>query len=70
MNAETTTPSHPRWTLPAEADGSVMKPRRRPNADRMYALVLLLESVGLDAAVRLGPPELWREAIDEIYGRK
>jgi hypothetical protein len=34
--------------------------------DRLHVLALLLESVGIDAAVRLGPPHLWREAVNEI----
>jgi hypothetical protein len=36
--------------------------------DRLYVLALLLESVGIDAAVRLGPAHLWREAVDELLG--
>jgi hypothetical protein len=39
-------------------------------ADRLHVLALLLESVGIDAAVRLGPPELWRQAIAELPDRK
>jgi hypothetical protein len=38
--------------------------------DRLYVLALLLESCGIDAAVRLGPPEHWRSAIREIHGQK
>jgi hypothetical protein len=34
--------------------------------DRLHVLALLLESVGIDAAVRLGPPELWRQAVSEL----
>ncbi|MGH3090668.1 MAG: hypothetical protein ACRDSJ_25595 [Rubrobacteraceae bacterium] len=30
---------------------------------RLVALGFLLENVGADAAVRLGEPEVWREAI-------
>ncbi len=36
------------------------------NQDRLYVLALLLESVGIDAAVRLGPPELWQQAISDL----
>jgi hypothetical protein len=36
--------------------------------DRLHVLALLLESVGIDAAVRLGPPHLWREAVNEVFG--
>ncbi len=34
--------------------------------DRLHVLALLLESVGIDAAIRIGPPELWRQAIEEL----
>ena len=36
--------------------------------DRLHVLALLLESVGIDAAIRLGPPDLWRQAVNEILG--
>jgi hypothetical protein len=39
-------------------------------ADRIHVLALLLESVGIDAAVRLGPPELWRQAVAELPDAK
>ena len=32
---------------------------------RLNMLALLLENVGMDAAVRLGDPTLWKQAIDE-----
>jgi hypothetical protein len=35
----------------------------RSDEDRLYALALLLESVGIDAAVRIGPANLWRDAV-------
>lgn len=35
--------------------------------DRLHVLALPLESVGIDAAVRLGPPGLWRQAVEEIH---
>ena len=31
--------------------------------ERLVLLALLLENVGADAAVRLGDPAVWREAI-------
>jgi hypothetical protein len=31
---------------------------------RMLILGMLLENVGIDAAVRLGNPTLWKEAVD------
>jgi len=34
--------------------------------DRLYVLALILESVGVDRAVRLGDPRIWREAIDNL----
>jgi urease accessory protein UreH len=37
---------------------------------RMAMLGLLLENVGIDAAIELGPPELWRKAIDQIHGER
>ena len=36
--------------------------------DRLHVLALLLESVGIDAAVQLGPPHLWRAAVNEVLG--
>jgi hypothetical protein len=33
--------------------------------DRLNMLALLLENVGMDAAVALGDPALWKQAIDE-----
>jgi hypothetical protein len=32
---------------------------------RLNMLGLILENVGMDAAVRLGDPALWKQAIDE-----
>ena len=32
---------------------------------RLNMLALLLENVGMDAAVRLGDPALWKQAIDD-----
>jgi len=32
---------------------------------RLNMLALLLENVGMDAAVSLGDPAIWRQAIDE-----
>jgi hypothetical protein len=37
------------------------------DADRLYVLALLLESVGVDAAIRLGSPKVWHEAINQIH---
>jgi hypothetical protein len=43
-------------------DGKLFNSRRH----RLHVLALLLESVGIDAAIRLGPPELWRQAVAEL----
>lgn len=34
--------------------------------DRLIMLGLLLENVGIDKAIRLGNPQLWRAAIAEL----
>lgn len=34
--------------------------------DRLFVLALSLESVGADAAVRVGPPEVWRQAVASL----
>jgi hypothetical protein len=34
--------------------------------ERMTMLGLLLENLGADAAVRLGNPQVWREAVAEL----
>lgn len=34
--------------------------------DRLVLLALLLENVGADQAVRLGGPEVWRAAVEEV----
>ena len=34
--------------------------------ERVLRLGLLLENVGIDRAIRLGDPTLWREAITEL----
>ncbi len=36
--------------------------------ERLAILTLLLENVGIDAAVALGDAELWRQAIDSRLG--
>jgi hypothetical protein len=35
-------------------------------ADRLVLLGVLLENVGVDAAVRRGDPEVWRAAISDL----
>ena len=34
--------------------------------ERLRMLALLLENVGVDAAVRIGDPDVWREAIARL----
>lgn len=34
--------------------------------ERLTMLALLLENVGIDRAIRLGDPRLWREAIAQL----
>lgn len=34
--------------------------------ERLNMLAMLLENVGIDRAVRLGNPKLWRKAIKEL----
>jgi hypothetical protein len=34
--------------------------------DRLIALAMLLENVGIEKAIRLGNPDLWREAIQKL----
>ncbi len=34
--------------------------------DRLLMLGLLLENVGIDKAIRLGDPEIWKAAIAEL----
>jgi hypothetical protein len=34
--------------------------------DRLAMIALLLENVGVDQVVRMGNPEVWREAIDAL----
>lgn len=34
--------------------------------DRLNMLCLLLENVGIDRVVRLGDPDVWRQAIEDL----
>ena len=36
------------------------------DAERVTLLALLLENVGVDRAVRLGDPEVWRAAVRDL----
>lgn len=52
-----------RWALTPEhfelIDGKMFFEEEQ----RIHLLAMLLENVGIDAAVRLAPAELWREAL-------
>lgn len=37
--------------------------------ERLTALGILLENVGIDKAIRLGDPQLWKEAIAALEGK-
>ena len=37
--------------------------------DRLILLGMLLENVGLDCAVKLGDPNMWREAVGKLDSR-
>ena len=60
-----TTEAHDRWSLRPKAeliDGKLVF----DNEERLVLLALLLENVGVDAAVRMGSPDVWREALDAL----
>ena len=42
------------------------QPRYDDHEERLQMLGLLLENVGVDAAVRLGDPQVWRDAVAEL----
>jgi len=48
-------------------DGYLFDPPYRHSA-RERLLALLLTNEGLARAVRLAPPERWREALKQVYG--
>jgi hypothetical protein len=45
------------WRIRSRAKSFLVRSNDR------YVLGLLLENVGVDAAVRLGDPQVWREAV-------
>ncbi len=62
-------------------DNTIARPRRRlapgkiemifgqlfcTETDRVIVLALLLENVGVDKAVRLGSPDVWRSAVADL----
>ncbi len=48
-------------------DGYLFDPPYR-HSTRERLLALLLTNEGLARAVRLAPPERWREALEQVYG--
>lgn len=47
-------------------DGYLIGGPETPEA-RLHLLALLLSNCGLEAAVRLAPPDDWREALERSY---
>ncbi len=60
----------PRYNLTPERieliDGKVFGTEK----DRINMLGLMLELVGADKAVRMGDPEVWREAVSDLLSGK
>ena len=52
-----------RWELTAEKFEMYEGKLFFSNNERVILLAMLLENVGIDEAVRLGNPEVWRELI-------
>ena len=55
-----------RWNLTPEKIEMIRGKLFWEDEDRLTMLALLLETVGADAAVRLGDPAVWREAIAHL----
>jgi hypothetical protein len=55
-----------RWNLTPEKIEMIRGKLFWEEKDRLTMLALLLENVGVDAAVRLGDPAVWREAIAHL----
>jgi hypothetical protein len=54
-----------RWPLTPEHFESIDGKLFFEDAQRLHLLAMLLENVGIDAAIQLAPAELWREALDQ-----
>lgn len=55
--------AHPRFEMTPEKMEMIEGKLFWSDQERLTMLALLLENVGADAAVRLGEPQVWREAI-------
>jgi hypothetical protein len=58
--------AHPRYGLTPEKIEMIGGKLFWTDEDRLTMLGLLLENVGMDAAVRLGDPRLWRAAVADL----
>jgi hypothetical protein len=56
----------PRYCLAPEKIEMVGGKLFNNDEERLTMLALLLENVGADAAVRLGDPDVWREAVAKL----
>jgi hypothetical protein len=59
-----------RWELTPEKIEMVKGRLFNDNEARQMMLGLLLENVGVDAAVRLGDPQVWRAAVAALSRSK
>lgn len=64
--AWTTEEARSRWELTPEKFEMYQGKLFWGEAERLTLLALLLENVGVDQAVRLGDPEVWRSAVREL----
>jgi hypothetical protein len=58
--------AHPRYELTPEKIEMIDGKLFWTDEERLTMLGLLLENVGMDAAVRLGDARLWREAVADL----
>jgi hypothetical protein len=58
--------AHARYSLSPEKIELIQGKLFWSEEDRLTMLALLLENVGVDQAVRLGDPRVWREAIEHL----
>jgi hypothetical protein len=57
-----------RWALTAEKMEMIGGRLFHTDEERLNMLALLIENVGVDAAVRLGDPDVWRAAVAALPG--
>ncbi len=58
--------AHARYSLSPEKSELIEGKLFWSEEERMTMLALLLENVGADKAVRLGDPQVWREAVQHL----